>query len=123
MRKAYTMPADAGSVALSRQQVVRLLRAEGWGEDRVGDVALMTSELTTNAVQHAHAPYTMTLDLTDRRLRVDVIDSSPGQPQLNLDTPPTAVRGRGLALVARLADRWGCEPVTGGKRVWFEARV
>jgi hypothetical protein len=31
-----------------------------------------------------------------------------------------ATTGRGLQLVERLADRWGSEPRTGGKVVWFE---
>jgi hypothetical protein len=32
----------------------------------------------------------------------------------------TAARGRGMRLVAGIADRWGVEPHSGGKRVWFD---
>jgi hypothetical protein len=28
--------------------------------------------------------------------------------------------GRGLAIVAEVADRWGCDTVAGGKVVWAE---
>ena len=28
--------------------------------------------------------------------------------------------GRGLLLIATMADRWGIDPTTAGKRAWFE---
>jgi hypothetical protein len=30
------------------------------------------------------------------------------------------IGGRGLAIVAELADRWGTEPTATGKRTWFQ---
>jgi hypothetical protein len=33
---------------------------------------------------------------------------------------PRAARGRGMQIVASLAERWGSEERDGGKRVWFD---
>jgi len=121
MHMAWTMPADAASVPLVRHHVVRLLHANGCAEQRIAEAALMTSELATNAVVHARTPFTVTIDLSARRLRVDVRDASKSMPVISTDVPSTATGGRGLTFVAAFADCWGCEPVSGGKKVWFES--
>jgi serine/threonine-protein kinase RsbW len=115
------MPAHPASVLLSRRRVTRALRADGWNNERIDDVALMTSELTTNAVEHAGTPFTLVIELSDHVLRVEVRDGSVALPVAEPTTPsPVAMRGRGLALVAALSDRWGYEPDADGKFVWFE---
>jgi anti-sigma regulatory factor (Ser/Thr protein kinase) len=115
------MPPEAASVSLARHRIVDLLRANGWGEERIDAAALMTSELATNAVEHAQTPYTLTIDLTAQTLRVDVRDASTSAPVVSPVAPHRLLGGRGLALVAALADRWGYEPLPDGKSVWFEA--
>jgi anti-sigma regulatory factor (Ser/Thr protein kinase) len=86
------------------------------------DVAqLLVSELVTNAVRHAGGDgvlvrATLQADL----LRVEVHDSSPSVPGPVSPAPESAEGGRGLLLVDALADRWGVEQVTAGKRTWFE---
>lgn len=55
----------------------------------------------------------------DGTVRIAVDDGSATAPSLgSLDM--IALGGRGLPLVAALADRWGWEPLPHGKRVWFE---
>jgi anti-sigma regulatory factor (Ser/Thr protein kinase) len=115
------MPPAAASVSLARHRIVDLLRANGWSEDRIDAAALMTTELATNAVEHAQSPYTLTIDLTAQTLRVDVRDASTSAPVVCPGAPNTGLGGRGLALVAALSDRWGYEPLADGKSVWFEA--
>ena len=94
--------------------------------DSVIEVAqLLTSELVTNAMEHASGVVRVSLDCADGILRVRVRDGSPARPStrqpLNLDE----VRGRGLLLVASLAMSWGVAPdlLGGGKTVWFRLRT
>jgi hypothetical protein len=47
-----------------------------------------------------------------------VADASPVSPTFSL-LDPTAVTGRGLLLVASVADHWGVEPDAEGKVVWM----
>jgi two-component sensor histidine kinase len=100
--------------------------------DLLGDVppelcqtaGLLVSELATNAVRHAGTPVftvQVELDSAEGRLRVGVSDTGPGVPLPR--TPDVGdEHGRGLQLVATLADRWGAHRrrSTGEKTVWFE---
>ena len=105
----------------ARQFVVDTLKS--WGLQRlVDDVSIVESELATNAVIHARSDFVVTLSAGDTTVRVSVHDSSPVLPVLR-DPPATVVSGRGLMLVASIAQRWGIEPVSDGKVVWAEFRV
>ncbi|MBT2407647.1 ATP-binding protein [Streptomyces sp. ISL-87] len=90
---------------------------------------LLLSELVTNAVRHARAPQGRDLGVRlaryDGVLRVEVADAGPAvklTPQVVADCDE---RGRGLAIVAALAERWGCCPRRHGigKAVWAEVPV
>jgi anti-sigma regulatory factor (Ser/Thr protein kinase) len=116
-----TLPAAAASVSRARHRVVDLLHANGCPEDRVDEAALMTTELAANAVEHARTPFTVMVEVSADRLRVDVRDGSRAMPVVSSANSDTSIGGRGLWLVAAFADRWGCEPVESGKTVWFES--
>jgi anti-sigma regulatory factor (Ser/Thr protein kinase) len=81
--------------------------------------ALLTSELVTNAIRHETGE-TVTVDIGCSRdqLRVDVHDTSAAAPA-PVDVPADAETGRGLTLVAILADEWGFYPTLWGKAVYF----
>jgi anti-sigma regulatory factor (Ser/Thr protein kinase) len=81
---------------------------------------LMTSELTANCVRHAGTDFELAIDL-DGAIRIEVHDSGPGEPRL-VSPPRTAVTGRGLLIVDKLADEWGVTPLRDGKAVWFTLR-
>jgi anti-sigma regulatory factor (Ser/Thr protein kinase) len=83
---------------------------------------LLTSELVSNVVLHARTPVELTVRSAQGVLRVEVGDHSPQLPIVK-DYDRTAVTGRGLQLVAALADRWGVEPSDNGKVVWFEIEL
>lgn len=111
------------SVAAARRAVEahlgpRLTDAE------LADVRLLVSELASNAVRHGgRGPTELTLGCDTRAVRAIVVDPGSGflPPDRDLDAPveePTE-GGYGLALVARLASRWGVDR-DGGTRVWFE---
>jgi anti-sigma regulatory factor (Ser/Thr protein kinase) len=79
----------------------------------------------TNAYRHAKVPPGREIRArcvqTDGRLRLSVTDASDTLPVLR-EAAPEDESGRGLPLVAALADDWGAEPRACGigKTVWFE---
>ncbi|KUL33846.1 hypothetical protein ADL22_32055 [Streptomyces sp. NRRL F-4489] len=84
---------------------------------------LVVAELLANAVQHAGGgPIVAGACLSDDRLLVEVMDTSPVVPAVGL-AGVAAENGRGLFLVAALADRHGIEPATPGKRCWAQFKV
>jgi hypothetical protein len=88
-------------------------------EETVGLAQLLTSELVTNVVLHAHTGLDLQIEITDYRARITVQDSSADDPQPH-GTSLDLASGRGLALVDGMSSVWGCDHVPGGKRVWFE---
>jgi anti-sigma regulatory factor (Ser/Thr protein kinase) len=88
------------------------------------DVALLVSELVTNAVRHAGASAGDSIHLSvvvgSSRVRVEVADPGPGFEAA--PSAPTRFQssGWGLYLVSRLSDRWGIDRAAHGTSVWFE---
>ena len=91
--------------------------------DALATVELLTTELVTNAVQHARSTAQVTAAVTPRGLRIAVADAGPGVPSVRYGGPPEAERGRGLALVESLSSAWGIEQSAAGKAVWFEVAL
>jgi anti-sigma regulatory factor (Ser/Thr protein kinase) len=91
------------------------------GHPAAAIVALLVSELATNAVVHARSRFEITVRLALGRIRVEVSDGSPWLPRPR-QSWATADRenGRGLHLVERLSSQWGATATTDGKVVWFE---
>ncbi|MFG2904477.1 ATP-binding protein [Kitasatospora sp. NPDC048286] len=92
--------------------------------ERYGDTAeLILGELFANAVQHSDAPddrhIEVRFSLVNSRLRIEVHDTGSEHPALHVPTLDDE-HGRGLFLVNRLAERWGCtfRPGGIGKFVW-----
>jgi anti-sigma regulatory factor (Ser/Thr protein kinase) len=92
----------------------------GCREDEIRDTAeLLISELVTNALLHAGTDLVVHVEQLPGTVRIAVDDGSDAAPSMR--SPDTgSLGGRGLPLVAMLANRWGWEPLTAGKRVWFE---
>ena len=112
------------AVPRARLHAVHVLHE--WGLRHLADdVAMIVSELITNAIDAAvvlpdRPPVTLRLLADEKSLLIEVWDASP------LDVEPREAGaddecGRGLAVVAALSDRWGHER-TGSRRkvVWAE---
>jgi anti-sigma regulatory factor (Ser/Thr protein kinase) len=109
---------------LARAFAADTLEAWAVAAERIAAVQLVVSELVTNAVLHAPASRTITLELsmTDGGVRVMVSDESPQEPeQQDHQAPPTAEGGRGVEIVDAVADRWGTQfRPPAGKTVWCD---
>ncbi|MEU8348112.1 MULTISPECIES: ATP-binding protein [unclassified Streptomyces] len=110
------------SVTLARRRAVGLV--EEWGHPGIaGDVAVLLSELATNALLHGHVPgrlFRVELALTRTVLRIAVSDARGETLPCPRTAPPEEHTGRGLLIVETLAARWGVERRTVGKTVWCE---
>jgi anti-sigma regulatory factor (Ser/Thr protein kinase) len=88
--------------------------------ERADDVSLCVSELATNALLHGAPPgrgFLLRVRYDGAVVRVEVHDSGGGEPCVS-ELPDEG--GRGLFLVAALADKWGVGQRDPGKVVWCE---
>jgi len=102
-------------VQAARHFVREVLRDEP--SDVVGAAELMTSELATNCVLHAHTDFELTIE-RGAEIRVSVHDMSEGHPTPRSPTPAERT-GRGLRIVEAMSHDWGSIPAQSGKTVWF----
>ncbi len=122
-------PLAPGSArAMLRKALTEWAQSSADGADlltgRVGDdAALVASELVTNAVVHAGTEVRLTCRLEDTdALVVEVADLHPSRaPRDDAAEAPAhdlPEYGRGLRLVAALAESWGVTYRAGSKTVW-----
>ncbi|MQY12976.1 hypothetical protein SRB5_31160 [Streptomyces sp. RB5] len=119
-----------------RPDPVEVGRARRWARARLAWVGvtaddpsaetliLIISELVTNAVVHTGRPAELMLRLprpvgAAGTLRVEVVDGSARAPRPR-QAAAEETHGRGLELVEVLADRWGWQVESSGKRIWCE---
>ncbi|MGY5011290.1 SpoIIE family protein phosphatase [Streptomyces sp. 900105755] len=113
----WQVPADPAAVSEVRSRVTRQLA--DWDLDELSfTTELILSELVTNAIRHGRAPIGVRL-LRDRTLICEVSDGSTTSPHLRY-AASTDEGGRGLFLVAQMAERWGTRYTPAGKVIWAE---
>ncbi|WP_199835961.1 SpoIIE family protein phosphatase/ATP-binding protein [Streptomyces sp. TP-A0356] len=113
----WEVPMDPAAVGEVRAAVTRQL-AE-WGlEELTFTTELVLSELVTNAIRYGSEPLRVRV-LRDRTLICEVFDGSSTSPHLRYASM-TDEGGRGLFLVAQLAERWGTRYTATGKIIWAE---
>ncbi|WP_223190933.1 ATP-binding protein, partial [Nonomuraea terrae] len=111
------LPSVPAGVAKARS----LIRTEltRWGRVReIDGCLLIVSELATNAVRYGGSAYALRLEDRGDRLYGEVFDPGDGEP-CPRSPDVEALSGRGLQIVAALADEWGVTAAEGGKAVWF----
>ncbi|MBW1598408.1 SpoIIE family protein phosphatase [Streptomyces sp. JJ38] len=116
----WDVPMDPAAVATVRSACSRQLTA--WGLDEITfTTELVLSELITNAIRYGTEPIHVRL-LYERTLICEVSDGSSTSPHLRR-AAITDEGGRGLFLVAQLAQRWGTRYTPTGKVVWTEQQL
>jgi len=116
-----TFPAEPRSASAARALVEQKCR--DWHLPAVcQDVALVVTELVTNAVRHAGTVLRVRLELSRSGVRVEVTDGSEWRGPAS-EAGPLPEHGRGLALVRATATRHGVELLKRGKTVWAEFKA
>ncbi|SHH30559.1 ATP-binding SpoIIE family protein phosphatase [Streptomyces sp. 3214.6] len=87
-------------------------------EDAAFIAELVVSELVTNSIRYGHPPVYLRL-IRDTTLICEVSDASSTAPHLRR-ARMFDEGGRGLLIVAQLAERWGCRHTRTGKTIWAE---
>lgn len=116
---SFRLPPAAASTPTARLHLRAALTGT-LGAPALDAAELCLSELVTNAVLHAGTPVGVNVGLQEEVVRLEVFDASLVVPT-RLPHTRSAATGRGLALVATLARRWGADLVGDtGKVVWCE---
>jgi len=121
------LPYTASSVGVARRRLIGDLSEAGVFEATACDAGLVLSELISNALRHATplqgSVVRVAWWLDDDCLEIAVSDGGgPTVPVVN-EPGHSAIGGRGLGIVDRLALRWGVCSSTDGARettVWAE---
>ncbi|WP_043457304.1 ATP-binding SpoIIE family protein phosphatase [Streptomyces fulvoviolaceus] len=113
----WDLEADPAAVAGARSSVSEQLST--WGLEELDFTAeLVVSELVTNAIRYGRPPIQLRL-IHDRALLCEVSDGGSTTPHLRR-ARTFDEGGRGLLLVAQLAEHWGTRHARHGKTVWAE---
>ncbi|MBB5939461.1 ATP-binding protein [Streptomyces zagrosensis] len=130
-----TLAATPNAVSWARRHTVDVLRTWRFPDEGIEVARLLASELTTNAVCHAHPERTASDDESSPTFRtillrlwstnesvVLVVGDSDPRPPTRRSADEDSTGGRGLILTAAMARRWGyyhLRPYP-GKFVWAE---
>ncbi|MFG2054111.1 SpoIIE family protein phosphatase [Micromonospora sp. NPDC048930] len=120
------LPADRRTPAAARA-LVRSVLAEADLDELANEALLLTTELATNAVEHARTELDIEVAADGTGLTVTVTDFASGPVEELVvgvrndasEITEVAERGRGLLLVDHFASRWGTTYLPTGKGVWF----
>jgi anti-sigma regulatory factor (Ser/Thr protein kinase) len=115
--RTWQLPPEPAAVARARKMAGEQLSEWGLTEAEFA-TELIVSELVTNALRYGGAPIELRL-IRDASLICEVSDGSSTAPHLRR-ARVFDEGGRGLLLVAQLAERWGSRQTATGKTIWAE---
>lgn len=120
----WSLEQEARSVAIARAAVADFMsRADPEADSSM--VALVVSELVTNALVHAShdevEDIELVIELADNMIHIEVQDHDPALPVRGDPSDLEKTHGRGLSIVDQLSDDWGWNELSdNGKRVWAD---
>jgi anti-sigma regulatory factor (Ser/Thr protein kinase) len=117
------LPHDPRAPALARRSLDRVDTACQLDDEDRALLALIASELVTNAIVYGTEPVALTVSGQHGEVTVEVADGDPRLDSVRIRDVGVPMRGgrpggRGLRLVAAIADEWGVRPERSGKTVW-----
>ncbi|MHA5054687.1 ATP-binding protein [Streptomyces sp. SD15] len=117
----FRIPKHTRNVPDARAQIRKVLADWGIPGDLSLDVALVATELVTNAVRHCQVAFALvevSLSLRDDHLLLEVSDPDKERVPARRSADQQDEDGRGLAVVAALAEQWGYDLRRFTKRGW-----
>jgi anti-sigma regulatory factor (Ser/Thr protein kinase) len=119
------LPFAPASVSVARQSLQTWMNANGGSGEAVEDARLVISELVANSVRHARplsdGEILVGWAMADHGVELSVTDGGSGTRPRNVHAPTSALAGRGMAIVERLAQDWWTE--RSGSRSTVHARL
>ncbi|MGW7052334.1 SpoIIE family protein phosphatase [Streptomyces sp. NPDC054887] len=115
---AWPLDDDPQAVADVRRRIRGQLAAWDVDDESAYNTRLIVSELVTNAVKYGSPPLELRL-IHDRTLTCEVRDAGSGAPLLR-HAGTVDEGGRGLFIIAQLAQAWGVRYTAPGKTLWTE---
>jgi PAS domain S-box-containing protein len=112
------LPADPKAAPLARAAARHQLQVWGVDEETAFTTELIVSELVGNAVRYGAPPLRLRL-IWERKLTIEVSDAAASAPHV-MHARTIDETGRGLFIIATLADQWGTRYEAQGKTVWAE---
>jgi PAS domain S-box-containing protein len=112
------LPADPKAAPIARAAARRQLEVWGVDEETAFTTELIVSELVGNAVRYGAPPLRLRL-IWERKLTSEVSDAAASAPHVK-HARTIDETGRGLFIIASLADQWGTRYDPQGKTVWAE---
>jgi len=91
-------------------------------DDLLDDAEMITSELVTNSIRAGASSIELALHHDAGAVRIVVTDNARGTVAL-ASPGPLDPNGRGMHIVARLADGWGVDTGPAGKSVWADLNL
>lgn len=120
-RDTFRVPKHKRNVPVARTRVQKALADWGISGTLADDIILSADELLSNAIRHCRVTFAqieISISVQDEALLVEVSDPDTDKiPQLRNPTSEEE-GGRGLYLVAQLADSWGHRDRKNSKCVW-----
>ncbi|MGW6097929.1 SpoIIE family protein phosphatase [Streptomyces sp. NPDC055157] len=113
-----SLPAGPEAAPVARAAARRQLKAWGVDEETAYTTELIVSELVGNAVRYGAPPLQLRM-IFERMLTCEVTDTATSAPQVK-HARTIDETGRGLFIIASLADQWGTRYQAQGKTVWAE---
>ena len=120
-RQEFLFEGHPKSVGEARAKLLELAE-DRVADRRLADLALVISEVVSNAVRHGADAAAILLAVTPKEgyLCVQVTDAGPGLAPQPRATAPDEDGGWGFFLIEHMTRRWGVTREQGHTRVWFE---
>ncbi|MGW9132625.1 ATP-binding protein [Streptomyces sp. NPDC055681] len=122
-RNPWELPFLAEPEEVAGLRRVMRLHLRLWGlPDVIAAAEICVSELVANAIRHigAGTPCTLLVEMRDTYLRIGLRDPDTRALPTLLSVGPDAERGRGMALMDAVSERWGVILGADSKLVWCD---